>query len=226
MSELNLYENGVLSLNPNILHSRKTTKTTHPRTLYLYNQILKELGIKVKIKHPFLFKTKGEIISNLNNEFKDEIKETVTCGMSRQSKRYIWDDGKQCGVCIACILRKISICANNLENYDADYDVEYSRSLNKEEFIKRDLKNREQTKDYSSNKVTTYIEYSNAKYSEYYSGLHYFKELKKKIDNNEIYDYLDLNPNYYDDKEYYLKTESMLKKFSNEVDYFIKKYNL
>lgn len=226
LNEIKLYENGVLSLNPDFKKIRKTTKTTHPKTVHLYNDILNKVGIGIQIKHPFLFKTKGEIVGNLDLAFQDKIKDTMTCGMGRQNPMFDWEEGKQCGICIACILRKISISANDLEEYDAQYDVEYSRTTTKEEFIKIDTENRKKMKSYNPAKEKRYLDYSNKKYTEYVSSLYYFKLFKEKIDENTIEEELELNPLYYNNEDFYDETIKMLKKFSEEVGYFIEKYNL
>ena len=43
ISEIKMYENGIMSLNPKFYFRRVVTKTTHPKTMYLINKILNEL---------------------------------------------------------------------------------------------------------------------------------------------------------------------------------------
>ena len=81
-NDVYLYENGVLSLNPEI-NNRFTTKTTHPKTIYLYKDILRKIDINIVINHPFIFSTKGEKINAMNEEFKKQISSTFTCGSGR-----------------------------------------------------------------------------------------------------------------------------------------------
>src|SRR5690554_2779049 len=126
IKKIYLYENGVLSLNPE-LSGRFTTKSTHPKTIYLFNKILSKLNLDITIINPFIFKTKGSIINNLNEDFKEQIKNTYTCGRSRQNPNV--NASKQCGFCIPCILRKISIAGYDLEDYDVEYQIPYNIKL-------------------------------------------------------------------------------------------------
>ena len=122
-TEVVLYENGILSLNPT-LYGRTTTKTTHPQTIFLYNNLLCELGLNIQIKHPFIFKTKGENIENMNRNFKSYISQTYTCGAGRAQRKE--NHIGQCGVCIPCILRKISISAFDNEEFDVNYHYPFN----------------------------------------------------------------------------------------------------
>ncbi|TQK74927.1 MULTISPECIES: 7-cyano-7-deazaguanine synthase [unclassified Brevibacillus] len=189
-----IYENGVLSLNPVINH-RFTTKTTHPRTISLYNQLLKVLELDIMISNPFLFETKGAIIDRLSNTFKVAITNTYTCSRSRQN---IYVGKFQCGHCIPCILRKISLAAYDNEHYDVEYDVPYDYKL-------RSIKDK-------------YVQ------NEYKSSVDYFRELKGNIDNGSIYSYIDIRPRDYETGDYNERTTIMLKEFSREFERFWSKY--
>ncbi|AEY65839.1 7-cyano-7-deazaguanine synthase [Clostridium sp. BNL1100] len=191
-----LYENGVLSLNPEG-YSRQTTKTTHPKTVYLFNMLLKNIGFDVKIEHPFLFKTKGEIIKMLDTNYKNIIKLTYTCGMSRLNRNY--KSSLHCGVCIPCTLRKISLAAYDLEEYDREYEIPYGINVNETKYIHR---------------------------GEYKSSNEYFRLIKRKIDNREIFNEIDLRPEYYEDSDYLSLTKELLTRFSEEVDVYYSKYNI
>lgn len=190
-----LYENGVLSLNPE-LDSRITTKTTHPKTVYLINQLILNLGIDMYIKHPFLFKTKGEIINELSNEFKGHIKYTNTCGIARHNRRITIKTG-HCGFCIPCMLRKISMAAYGNEKYDAQYNAPYGTTIdNCDPSFKAEFK--------SSNE--------------------YFIVFNEKIKNGSIFNDLNLRAKYYDEENYLELTKNLLERFSKEIDTFYSKY--
>lgn len=192
---ISLYENGVLSLNPD-LFSRKTTKTTHPRTIFLFNKILENLSLDIRIEHPFLFKTKGEIIKDLPNIYKQVIKDTYTCSTSWVNPKY--KTRKHCGVCIPCTLRKISLAAYDLEKYDREYEVDYGEKIvDIREELRGDFK--------SSNE--------------------YFKTFKEKIDSGSIFSFLDdIRQKYYSNSNFLEYTKSMLSKFSLEVEKYYEKY--
>lgn len=131
---VNINENGIMTLNPSF-QSRGTTKTTHPKTIYLYQKILDNIGINVKLNHPFLFSTKGEMVNSLNLDYKKYIKDTRSCSRSMHDPRYDTSSTKSCGTCVPCLLRKISMAAYDLEDYDNDYIVPYSGDLNDEEYL-------------------------------------------------------------------------------------------
>lgn len=190
-----LYENGILSLNPN-LNSRFTTKTTHPKTMYIFKSIIKKIGLDIDIHHPFLFSTKGENIEAMNEDFKNQIADSFTCGASRSN--YKPHEG-QCGVCIPCLLRKISMAAYDNEGYDSQYHISYESKLSK-------IKNNYFRKEYDSH-------------------LNYFSQYCALIKDKAIYQELKTRSLYYDNKDYFAKQEIMFEKFTFEFERFMKKYD-
>lgn len=197
INEILLYENGVLSLNPE-LDSRKTTKTTHPKTLYLVNQLLNNLNLNMRIKHPFLFKTKGQMINELSDEFKNNIKFTNTCGIARHNRK-IKIKSEHCGFCIPCILRKISMSAYGNEKYDVEYNAPYGTNLENCDVAFK---------------------------SEFKSSNEYFLVFNEKIKDGTIFNELDIRSKYYNEKNYLELTKKMLNMFGKEVDTFYSKYPL
>lgn len=127
-------ENGIMSLNPSF-QTRGTTKTTHPKTIYLYQLILDNIGINVKIQHPFLFMTKGEMVNSLSLEYKKNIKNTRSCSRSMHDPRYDTSGQVSCGACVPCLLRKISMAAYDMEEYDNEYVIPYTGDDKDEEYL-------------------------------------------------------------------------------------------
>lgn len=125
---LNVYENGIMTLNPSF-ESRGTTKTTHPKTIFLFQQLLNNSNINVTIAHPFLFMTKGEMLSKLPNKYLNHIVNTRSCSRSLQNKKYTRKGVSSCGACVPCLLRKISIAAYDMEQHDHDYFIPYSGDI-------------------------------------------------------------------------------------------------
>lgn len=191
-----IYENGILSLNPS-LNNRFTTKTTHPKTLYHYRRILKELEINININHPFLFSTKGEKINDMNSSFKDEIRNSFTCGAGRSS--HLKSHTGQCGVCIPCLLRKISISAYDNEKYDSDYFFKYDTKF-------KDIDKEIYRKEYESN-------------------INYFQTYCNLILENKIHLETHIREVYYDDTDYLHKNAKMFQNFLHEFERFMKKYD-
>lgn len=133
IDKVNINENGIMSLNPSF-QSRGTTKTTHPKTIYLYQTILDNVGIKVQLNHPFLFATKGEMVNSLSNEYKKHIADTRSCSRSMQNSRYDVSTKVSCGTCVPCLLRKISMAAYDLEKFDNEYKISYEGDMDDEEY--------------------------------------------------------------------------------------------
>ncbi len=196
-NDVYLYENGILSLNPEI-NSRFTTKTTHPKTIYLYKEILRKIDINIVINHPFIFSTKGEKINAMNEEFKKQISRTFTCGSGRLKRQNVVHTG-QCGVCIPCILRKISIASYENEKYDTSYFFDYGMKYDD-------------------------IEHSSYKF-EYKSNIDYFKNYYNLIKNEKVYIETHLSERYYEDKDYIEKNRAMFIKFANEFERYMEKYD-
>jgi 7-cyano-7-deazaguanine synthase in queuosine biosynthesis len=191
-----LYENGILSLNPEI-KNRYTTKTTHPKTMFLYRSILEKVNIMIDINHPFLFKTKGQIINDMDENFKQTIKHTFTCGQGRSNPERAHTG--QCGVCIPCLLRKISLAAYDNEKYDVDYEYQYAVKIN-------EIKEDPYRKDYSSN-------------------LNYFQNYFESIKAGRIHLEIQIREKYYrGDSNFRISNQEMFKKFAYEYERYMEKY--
>lgn len=130
---ITVHENGIMSLNPSF-ESRGTTRTTHPRTIHLYHELLNNLNIRIRIEHPFLFSTKGVMVASLPEEYLNNIVNTRSCSRSLQDGRYVKKGVTSCGACVPCLLRKISLAAYNLEAYDHEYFIPYSNDSSDSEY--------------------------------------------------------------------------------------------
>lgn len=195
-NEVKLFENGVLSLNPE-LSNRYTTKTTHPKTIYMFNKLLYDINENLIIKTPFVFKTKGEILNTMDLNFKSQIKDTFTCGQGRTHPERTHKG--QCGVCIPCLLRKISLSAFDNEAFDSKYQYDYNCKL-------KDIPDDNYRKDYEANYA-------------------YFKEYSHKIMDRTIFHEIEMRTKYYPfAQEYFTNTDNMLIKFAKEFERFEQKY--
>ena len=125
IKEVFLSENGILALNIPITVSRifTNTKTAHPRYIKDFNMLVNNLfPDSIYVKNPFVQMTKGEVISILDNDnYKNLIKETITCSKSYQLQMKRDTSAKHCGICIPCILRRVSVHHAHLWDYDAQY---------------------------------------------------------------------------------------------------------
>jgi hypothetical protein len=203
--EIKMYENGIMSLNPTFDSRRGVTKTTHHKTIFLLNTILRKLNLNFKVINPFRFKTKKEVISLINKDLRIKIKETRTCSKGNvvQLNTGGRNGAYHCGVCIACILRIISM--HNLELEDAPYITGKYEKCNDSDIIEK--------RSYT--------------YHEKKSLIEYYKRFKKEIDGESIFDYLDgIHKKYFDDDELFIdKLDSMLRKFSAELHDYVSLIN-
>lgn len=128
-NELLIPENGSISLNHPLTKSRSSslsTRTTHPHYLNKLQEILIDLGIAVKIKNPFEFKTKGEVIDECKDlkTLKKIYSKSVSCG--KRGHRFHWDNPvgtDHCGVCMPCIYRRAGLHKAKVDDqlYGSDF---------------------------------------------------------------------------------------------------------
>ena len=212
--EVKIYENGIMSLNPTFSFRRRVTHTTHPRTLYIINTILKKLKIDIKVVNPFNFLTKAEVIDLIPESWNALITNTKTCSKMPGSKAFHNRKKSgicQCGICTACMLRQISIVNSNKIKYDSKYTLPLNiSSLNS-------ISNYEIKHGQSASKC---FEISKYKYLEKRSLIQYYKEFKDKINSGEIYRYLELSPVLFTN-DYKKEYDRMLLKFAEEIDKYI-----
>jgi 7-cyano-7-deazaguanine synthase in queuosine biosynthesis len=128
LSDIYICENGVLSLNVPISDARKGTRSTrhaHPLFLRYFNQFINALYDRpFSVQNPFQFWTKGQEAKLLEKtNLYPLIKDTVTCwGYPNQTLKY--PDSNHCGYCIPCIVRRVSVKAAGLADYDDHYVVD------------------------------------------------------------------------------------------------------
>lgn len=214
VNTIKIYENGIMSLNPTFSFRRRVTHTTHPRTIYMLNKIMKTLDINIKIENPFNYKTKSEVIDMIPEKWNNIIHNTKTCSKMPGSKAF--QNRKksgicQCGVCAACMLRQISILNSNKSELDDNYIVPYNIS-SLHEIVKYELSN---GIDPKKNEEISYY-----KFIEKQSLLQYYKEFRKKIVSNDIYKYLELSPMFLEN-DYRRRYDKMLLKFKEEIDKYL-----
>ena len=98
-------ENGFISLNPPLLPGRMaslSTRTTHPLFMAMLQNLLTAIGVKVRLKMPYRFKTKGEMLVECRNQtlLAQYAADSTSCGRFRTYNR------RHCGRCVPCMVRK------------------------------------------------------------------------------------------------------------------------
>lgn len=120
VSEVYVCDNGILTIALPLSRGRigsLSTRSTHPVVLMGMNRLLEAAGAGISVKNPFVYQTKAELIRDILRPVlsPQAIQETVSCWMTGRSSR-------QCGGCVPCLLRRISMLAAGLpdEAYQMD----------------------------------------------------------------------------------------------------------
>ena len=114
-----VYENGIGALNLPLNETQlgvDNYRGVHPRSLMraaaLFQQILEQ---QIEIKNPFLFRTKAQMCEALISvDLAEAIRDTVSC----DSFPVRVSGQPQCGFCPSCNLRRMSLRAAGLSDYD------------------------------------------------------------------------------------------------------------
>lgn len=111
---LNVPENGLISLNIPLTKSRMgslSTRTTHPYFFYLLNKNLKKLEINNSVVNPYQFLTKGEMLESCKDKkfLNQTLHRTVSCSKPKYYIRWKNKDEIHCGHCTPCIIRRAAM---------------------------------------------------------------------------------------------------------------------
>ncbi len=115
-------ENGFIALNIPLTPSPGgscSTRTMHPYFLKELGNALVKLEISNKIINPLELKTKGEAVSQCENQklLSSVIDHTVSCshGTRKQNWTRKSPHVKNCGYCVPCLIRRASLHTLNLD---------------------------------------------------------------------------------------------------------------
>lgn len=111
-------ENGFTSLNLSLGNDRGgvlSTRSTHPWTMHLFQTILDEAGIEVRLLNPHEWQTKGELVAQAAQEsvadFAAGVSTTLSCAKLDGRTYKGGNPHLNCGLCVACLTRRASIRA-------------------------------------------------------------------------------------------------------------------
>jgi len=112
-------ENGLISLNIPLAHTRlgtSSTRTTHPYYMKLLQMLIDRLGIIVKLYNPFQFKTKGEMAAECKNTdlLQGNIIHTMSCSHPDVGRYKGMNKTLHCGYCLPCTIRKAALLRGRL----------------------------------------------------------------------------------------------------------------
>jgi 7-cyano-7-deazaguanine synthase in queuosine biosynthesis len=110
-------ENGFTSINIPLGEDRGgglTTRSTHPRTIEAFNDLLAAIGIGVRVINPHADQTKGELVAAAaaaaTAGFARVASATYSCAKPPQFFAGV-SPVEPCGVCVACITRRAAFIA-------------------------------------------------------------------------------------------------------------------
>ena len=129
--ELIIPENGLISLNIPLAHTRlgsSSTRTTHPFYMKMLQKLIYDLGLDIRIINPYQFKTKGEMILECKNRdfLQTILVHTMSCSHPDYGRNRGMKYTMHCGYCLPCTIRKAAILRGNLEDTSKYYDNSYS----------------------------------------------------------------------------------------------------
>jgi len=119
--EVEIPENGFTSLNPVLGNDRGgalSTRSTHPWTLYSFQQLLEALSIDVRVHNPYATLTKGELVALANERtaIEEGVPLTFSCGKLDGHYYRGGNQNHQCGVCVACLTRRGAMIASGVRD--------------------------------------------------------------------------------------------------------------
>ena len=136
--EIFIPENGILAINVPLAACRtgsRSSRSAHPRFLWYFEKIVNQLfGQEYKIRNPFIFKTKAEVLEVFKGTgIEGELANSIPC--SRYSYGVMMDKrrGKRvcthCGACFACLIRRAAMIKADLADQDAEYIIRSFREF-------------------------------------------------------------------------------------------------
>lgn len=122
ISKVYLFENGIMAINVPLVQSRIfNTKTAHPTFISKFNRLMSDLFPNtIDIENPFILMTKGEVVQLLD-DIGSIIQNTITCSRMAALRWTGQKNVDHCGICLPCILRRVTLDNANLTNYDSTY---------------------------------------------------------------------------------------------------------
>lgn len=106
-------ENGFISLNVPLDRLRlgaRSTRTTHPHLMGLWNLLLERLEFQVQLRNPFQFQTKGQMLAQCKDRafLQRGLEITMSCS-SPNKARWQGLEPTHCGTCLPCLIRRAAI---------------------------------------------------------------------------------------------------------------------
>ncbi len=131
--ELIIPENGFISLNIPSTFSRigtSSTRTTHPRYMSLFQQLLNTIDLQVDLVNPYQFKTKGEMLIECKNQefLQANLNNTMSCSHPDIGRMLKEKEACHCGYCLPCVIRQAAMKKAGLMDNSSYRDNHFKKS--------------------------------------------------------------------------------------------------
>lgn len=129
MSELEMFESGVGAINVPLLagmEGSQATRGAHPHFLRQMSELLTLVAERpFRVVLPFMTRTKGELVASLTGSGLQQIA-NQTCSCPSFPVR-VHQSGRQqsCGVCAACLFRRLAMQTAGIEEDTQDYQYDF-----------------------------------------------------------------------------------------------------
>jgi 7-cyano-7-deazaguanine synthase in queuosine biosynthesis len=134
-------ENGQMAIHLPLTAARIgafSTHTAHPEFVDMMAKLLsKVLEYPIRIKNPFLYKTKAEVVESSVRCHQSLVEGTISCWKASR----VGGDKKHCGYCVPCLSRRIALETHGLmlPEYQIDMFAQQVSSLPQQDEGKRNL---------------------------------------------------------------------------------------
>ncbi len=121
-------ENGFIGLNIPLTLTRLgslSTRTTHPHTVFLFSELLRNLNMPIPLAVPYKFMTKGEMLVNANdpNFLKENLNMTMSCAHPATGRFSKGNPNFHCGYCVPCIIRRAAVNKAGFSETNYNYNL-------------------------------------------------------------------------------------------------------
>lgn len=110
-STVQCFENGLVARFDMLQDGWMTTRTVRPEFVNSFNALLREsFGERISVDNPFTDRTKTEVVNLIPD--RKTVLDTVSCPHSSRFNG-VGSDQQNCGLCVPCLIRTISLRASN-----------------------------------------------------------------------------------------------------------------
>ncbi len=129
VDQLEMFESGVGAINAPLLagmEGSQATRGSHPHFLHLMSEFLTIIiGRPFHVALPFMENTKGEIVASLSRSELQQIANATYSCPSFPIRIHRAGPQQSCGVCAACLFRRLAMHSAGIEEHRQDYQYDF-----------------------------------------------------------------------------------------------------